>query len=79
MKAIIDGREREWEKGDIVQVVNESHYWLGVLVVVDQPKSFGVQGYAIVLTNQEEPNGRAYIRLNHADIELVGKVVFDVE
>ncbi len=74
-KPIIDEIEREWKKGDIVQITNENHHWFPALIVVSEPKSFGVQGYLVVINNSDEGNGLAFIRLNHEDIELVGFAV----
>ena len=74
-KPIIEGQERDWEKGDVVQITNENHHWFPALIIVSEPKSFGVQGYTVIVNNSDEPNGLAYIRLNHDDLELVGSAV----
>lgn len=74
-KPIMAGIEREWKKGDIVQITNEAHHWYPALIVVSEPKSFGVQGYFVVVDNTDKGNGMAFIRLNHDDIELVGAAV----
>ena len=79
MKPIINGQEREWQKGDIVQITNPEHHWFPALIIVSEPKSFGIQGYTVIVSNSPEPNGRAYIRLKHDEIEFVGCAVFDVE
>jgi hypothetical protein len=76
-KPILKGRnaEREWQAGDIVQITNESHHWFPALVVVSEPKKWGVVAYLPVVDNTPEPNGLAYIRLKNEDIELVGSAV----
>ena len=74
-KPVINGKERDWEKGDVVQITTENHHWFPALIIVSEPKPFGVQGYTVIVNNSEEDNGLAYIRLNHDDIELVGTAV----
>ncbi len=62
-----------FEVNDIVQIVDESHHWFPALIVVSEPKSFGLQGYLHVVSNGEEPNGQAYIRLNTEQVVKVGR------
>jgi hypothetical protein len=69
-KPIIDGKERDWQRGDVVQITNEDHAWFPALIVVSDPKSFGVQGYLTVVTS--EGTNPAYIRLRHDEIEYIG-------
>lgn len=56
------------EPGDIVQVNPESH-WGGCLVVIDEIKTFGIQGYTRIPGKE---GGNAYIRLSWAEIEPTG-------
>jgi hypothetical protein len=60
----------ELKRGDIVQV-DPSHEWGGCLVVITEPKGWGVQGFV-----QIPKGGRAYIRLNNDVIECVGHAVW---
>lgn len=68
--------EQKLEKGSIVQIANEDHQWFPCLIVVDEIKSFGIQGYIVMPTNDKEPNMPAYIRLKAEDYILVGQVAF---
>ena len=62
------------EKGDIVQITNEDHHWFPCLIIVSEPKSWGIQGFTVIPNNnREETNGQAFIRLKNEDIEFVGK------
>jgi hypothetical protein len=58
------------ERNQIVQVTNEKHHWYPALVVVDEVKSWGIQGYSHI-----PHQGQAYIRLKNEDIEVVGKAI----
>lgn len=73
-----NGIERNWEKGDIVQITDENHHWFPALIIVSELKSFGIEGYTLVINYPDKPNGCAYIRLKHEQIELVGSAVIDV-
>lgn len=62
-------------KGDIVQANPEVCEWGPALVVVDDVKEWGVQGYTHI-----PRGGDAYIRLKWEEIEPTGgKVVWDTE
>lgn len=62
---------RDIAPNDIVQCV-PSHGWAGCLVVVDEVRSWGIQGFV-----QIPQGGQAYIRLKTGDFEPTGgKVVF---
>lgn len=61
--------------GDVVQITDPTHHWYPSLIIVSEPKAWGIQGYAIIPTNGEESNGQAYIRLKHGGYEYVGKAV----
>lgn len=66
------------KKGDIIQITDPLHKWFPCLIVVDEVKSFGVQGYAFAPT--PEGAGQAYIRLERANYEEVGaSVIVDTE
>lgn len=58
------------KKGDIVQITNIEHTWFPCLIIVDDIKSFGIQGYAIC-----PGEGEAYIRLKKEDYSKVGKAI----
>jgi len=58
---------------DIVQIVDRNHHWFPCLVVVSDVKSWGIQGYVTIPTNDNEPNGNAYIRLETAQFDRVGR------
>ena len=62
------------EIGSVVQITNSKHKWFPALVIVTELKSFGIQGYCTIPSNDGN-GGNAFIRLNHSDIELVGKAV----
>jgi hypothetical protein len=59
----------------IVQITNEKHPWFPCLIIVDEVKEWGVQGYITIPTNDEIPNNNAFIRLPKADYETVGAAV----
>ena len=63
------------KSGDIVQITNQDHHWFGCLIVVSEPKSFGCQGYISIPKDNVGNVADAYIRLNHADLEVVGHAV----
>ena len=58
---------REIKRGDIVQVIDPESNWFPCLVIVEELKSFGIQGYTTVPIQ-----GDAYIRLNRGQYEFVG-------
>ena len=65
------------QSGDIVQITDEGHHWFPALIVVDELKSFGCQGFAIIPNNRrDESSARAYIRLQSEQYERVGHCVF---
>ncbi len=66
----------EIEEADIVQITNPEHHWYPCLIVVNEVKSFGCQGYAVIPSNgQERANGQAFIRLDSNDFEKVGRAI----
>lgn len=66
------------EEGVIVQIVNEEHHWFPALIIVDEVKSFGLQGYCIIPSNDGNTRN-AYIRLKKGDFEIVGLAHFVVK
>ncbi len=68
------------EKNDIVQITDENHKWFPSLIVVSEVKSWGIQGYTHVPTNDDTPNAPAYIRLKEGEYEQVaGQVIIGTE
>lgn len=61
------------KKDDIVQIVPE-HNWGGCLLVVDEVKSWGIQGYVEIPLK-----GQAYIRIKNGEFEVVGRAVFVID
>lgn len=69
--------KRDLEIGDVVQL-SPSHKFGGMLVVVNEPKSFGCQGYLLSPNPFEAVrfNGKAYVRPKWEDMEYVGKLAW---
>ena len=68
----------DYIKGDVVQITDQEDAWFPCLIVVSELKSFGVQGYIVIPTNDKsEVNGQAYRRLRFEKIEWVGRVIID--
>jgi hypothetical protein len=65
----------KFQINDIVQITDPEHYWFPCLVVVTEPKSWGVQGYVMIPHNDGTPTGQAYIRPRNEQIEYVGKAI----
>ena len=65
-------KEQYLNIGDIVQITDEKHHWFPCLIVVDEPKSFGCQGYMYIPKDNQGTVVQAYIRLRFEEIELVG-------
>lgn len=63
------------QHNDIVQITNPDHKWFRALIIVDEIKSFGIRGYAVMPSNDDIGCGDAYIRLQAADYELVGRAI----
>jgi hypothetical protein len=61
------------ERGDIIQVTDETNRWYACLLVVDEVKPWGVQAYITIPTNDDEPNGNAFYRIENGKFEKVGK------
>ena len=74
--------KRQLEVGDVVQVDPEKQgAFGGCLLVVTEPKSFGAQGYILSPYNFDAVrcDGIAYLRVNFADIEYVGKIQWAIK
>lgn len=64
------------KKGDVVQL-NPEHKFGGMLVVCEEPKSFGCQGYLMSQFNFEGATrfkGVAYVIVDFKQFEYVGKI-----
>lgn len=67
-----------WKKGDIIQIDPEHDARFGgCLFVVDEPKTWGAQGY--VMVPQGPKAAPAYYRLDEAFGRRVGAVVWDID
>ena len=64
----------ELRVGDIVQVTDERPGLLGALLMVEEVKAWGVQGYIHHVASFEE-SARIYLRLEHHRFERVGRAV----
>lgn len=66
---------RQLEVGDVVQINPEydPEHFGGRLLVVTEPKSWGVQGY---LHGADKGINLAYLRVKFENIEYVGKAVW---
>lgn len=58
--------------GDLVQITDENHRWYPTVIVVDEIKTFGIQGFAFMPTNDGSGTGQAYIRLRTGEFESLG-------
>jgi hypothetical protein len=56
---------------EIVQANERVPHWFRCLVVVDEVKTWGIQGYTTI-PNRGDPPGDAYIRLTWDEIEQTG-------
>jgi hypothetical protein len=69
--------KRELVQGDVLQL-HLDHKFGGMLVVVDEPKSWGCQG--CLLSSREfeatKYKGRTFVRPKFEEMEFVGKVVW---
>lgn len=74
--------KQELKKGMVVQLNPEkvkNPMFAGCMMVVDEPKVFGAQGYVQALGDNMKPGGRAYYRASFEEMEFVGQTVWDVE
>lgn len=68
---------RKLERGDVVQIKplsDGANIFGGCLMVVDEPKSFGAQGYV-----QIPGKGQAYFRPTWEQMEYVGKAIWIID
>ena len=67
--------KRELQKGDVLQL-KPDHKFGGMLVVVEEPKSFGCQGYLMSSRDFDAVKfkGRAFVRPKFEDMEFVGRL-----
>lgn len=63
------------EKGDIIQITDESDKWYPCLLIVSEVKSWGVQAYITIPRNDGEQLGNAYYRIENGRFERVGSAV----
>lgn len=71
--------KKELVEGDILQINPENgHKFAGMLVIVDEPTSWGCQGYLMSHYNFEAvrclPSQKAFVRVKFEDVEHVGRV-----
>ena len=68
----------DYKAGDIVQIVDDKDAWFPALLIVTQPKSWGIQGCVLMPTSNDGSDavGQAYRRLEHAKIKKVGEAEF---
>lgn len=68
--------KRELFEGDIVQINPDHRKFPGFLLVITEPKSFGAQGYLLseYEFNAVRVDGVAYLRVNFAEIEYIGRI-----
>lgn len=66
--------KRTLEQGDVVQL-DPDHYDMfgGCLVIVDEPKEWGMQGYVLIPIERGKFPARAYIRATWEHMEFVGR------
>lgn len=73
--------DKDLARGDIVQVIDETHSWFGCLLVVDEVKGWGVMAYVSIPHSNDgsEEVGLAYNRLSYDKIEKVGTAAFVIQ
>lgn len=73
--------DSEARADDIVQITDETHPWFPALVVVTEPRPWGVVGFVFMPQNNSKPKSchRAYTRLLAAQFEKVGTSVIVVK
>ena len=69
----------ELKKKDVVQIVNVEHPWYSAFIIVDDIRTWGIQGYYSVVSNDPKVGvGLAYTRLEYAEIQKIGEAVVDI-
>lgn len=63
-----------FEAGDIVQIIDVTHSWYPALLIVDEPKNWGVVAYIFIPQSNDGSKtvGTLYTRLRSEQIEKVG-------
>jgi hypothetical protein len=67
-----------FEKGDVIQIIDEQHPWFPCLLIVDEVKSWGVRACVMIPAANDgtKPPSRAYTRLRFEQIEKIGEAAF---
>ena len=66
------------DRHDIVQITDENHHWYPCLIIIDEIKSWGIQGYLCAPKDNlgnEDSVGSYFIRLKNGQFEPVGKAI----
>jgi len=63
------------DKDDIVQITDPNHHWYPCLIVVSEPKSWGIQGYLCAPKDNHGNVGTYFIRLSNGAFEPVGRAI----
>lgn len=71
----LDAKGQPVHENAVVQITDESHQWFPALLIVEELKGWGVMGYLYVVTNTQEPNGQAYIRVKTESFERIGTAI----
>jgi len=58
---------QSFKRGDVIQITDSNDKWYGVILIVSEVKSWGVQGYVTMPLQ-----GDAYYRIDFGKFELVG-------
>jgi hypothetical protein len=58
--------------GEIVQANQKAAHWFRCLIVVDEVKTWGIQGFTTIPSANSDPPGDAFIRLQWDEIEPTG-------
>ena len=71
-------KKQELKKGQVVQLHPDTSNkaFAYCFMVIDEPKSWGAQGYVQGLGTREEVGGLAYYRAKFEEMELVGDAVW---
>lgn len=63
----VSGKKIEVVKGNIIQITNPKNPWYTCILVVDEVKSWGVQGYVTIPLQ-----GDAFYKVKNEDFVVVG-------
>ena len=63
------------KEGAVVQITDPSHHWFPCLLIVDEVRPWGIQGYAVVPISNAKPQStsQAFIRLETAQFKYIGE------